>query len=213
MRHLSPPSEWIVTLRSGESVRVWADSVEGLSGPDDLRDYSFECLMDVAAKEQSQVEVTGRAPQNPKRVVVLVARFPRDAVASVVSAPSADEPDGVRVSTSIRDTKSQARYREDARVLGRIGDHLARAQYEDVEVRLPAALADAAVAAWDWDDTDPLLTEDLDQRIQRRRAGTLALIGLSITQSGRREADEVVVALSPGLVGDAITAADDPSVD
>jgi hypothetical protein len=107
------------------------------------------------------------------------------------------------------DSERQARYRVDARTLAAIGDHLANAQIAPVEVRFPRDLADAAVSAWEWDDEGEPDTEDLDQRTQRHHAGALALIGLSITERGRFEGDEVVVDLSPDLIGEAFIAWDE----
>ena len=81
-----PPSHWIVLLNDGSRVDVWADSVTGLSGDDDPRDYEFGCLMDVDPELQDQFMVTARTPSNPSRVEVQVARFPRAAVQDVYSA-------------------------------------------------------------------------------------------------------------------------------
>jgi len=78
-----PPSHWQVTLADGHVVDVWADSVEGLAGPDDRRDYHFGNLMDIAPAEQGGFEITGRTPAKPNRVLVTVARFPRMCVARV----------------------------------------------------------------------------------------------------------------------------------
>ena len=101
-------------------------------------------------------------------------------------------------------------YREDAGVLGEVGWALANSELPRVEVRLPRRLAEAAVAAWKRDDNDgPLDPETVEQRIQRHRAATLALIGLSIVNGGRWETDEVVVELSPDLIGVAVDASDD----
>jgi hypothetical protein len=94
-------------------------------------------------------------------------------------------------------------------VLAALGSHVAAKKLPDVEVRIPRALADTAVAAWERDDHGPLDPEDLEQRIQRHRASSLALIGLSIVNGGRSHDDEVIVGLHPGLIGDALTAADD----
>jgi hypothetical protein len=66
---------------------VWADSVEGLSGPEDERDYLFSALMDIARGDQGSFAVTGRTPANPARVIVTVARFPRSAVTKIDMAP------------------------------------------------------------------------------------------------------------------------------
>jgi hypothetical protein len=81
----APPGLWKVTLVDGSVVDVWADSVEGLAGPEDDRDYLFSNLLDVPLSEQAAFEVTSTAQANPEQVVVTVARFPRSAVAEVVS--------------------------------------------------------------------------------------------------------------------------------
>ena len=84
MEHAAgPPTHWKVVLNDGSTVDVWADSATGLSGPEDERDYLFECLMDIDPDVQSEFDVTARTPSNPKRVLVLVARFPRAAVLKV----------------------------------------------------------------------------------------------------------------------------------
>ena len=66
----------------------------------------------------------------------------------------------------------------------------------DVGVRMPKALTDTVVAAWERTKRalDP---EDLEQRIQRHKAASLALIGLSNVNSGRPDADVVMVWLHP----------------
>ncbi len=43
----------------------------------------------------------------------------------------------------------------------------------------------------------------------RHRAAALSLIGLSITESGRPDGDEVIVALDPVFIGNAVDSADD----
>ena len=87
MEHITgAPSRWIVVLQDGSEVIVWADSVTGLSGDDDVRDYGFHCLMDIDPDLQEGFEVTGRTPSNPRRVIVEVAQFPRAAVRDVSSA-------------------------------------------------------------------------------------------------------------------------------
>lgn len=80
-----PPSRWLVILADGGEVDVWADSVEGLSGPDDDRDYLFNCLMDIDPELQGEFEVVGRTPTNDRRVLVAVARFPRASVREITS--------------------------------------------------------------------------------------------------------------------------------
>lgn len=99
----------------------------------------------------------------------------------------------------------------DASVLAEIGSALLGIDLPRIEVRLPIALADLAVAAWQREDSedDPAVAESAEQRQVRHRAAALALIGLSINEHGRQEGDDVVVALSPDLIGDAFRAADE----
>jgi hypothetical protein len=74
-----------VALTDGSIVDVYAHSVTGLTGPEDVRDYFFESLMDIAPELQERFDVTGRTPSDPRRVIVTVARFPRAAVHEVRS--------------------------------------------------------------------------------------------------------------------------------
>jgi hypothetical protein len=83
---VSYPQHWLVTLADGSAVDVWADSAEGLSGPEDRRDYLFGNLMDIAPADQHAFDVTATTPANLDRVVVAVARFPRTSVLRVSSA-------------------------------------------------------------------------------------------------------------------------------
>ncbi len=94
-------------------------------------------------------------------------------------------------------------------MLGELGWLLIHSDIPDVEVRLPRSLAELAVAAWQRDSEGPVDPESHEQRAQRHQAGVLALIGLSIESGGRWEGDEVVVGLSPDLIGNAIDASDD----
>jgi hypothetical protein len=80
MQLIDPPARWVVTLNDGSEVEVWSHSVEGLSGPEDDRDYVFGVLMDIEPELQEEFEVTARTPANPRRVEVAVARFPRVSV-------------------------------------------------------------------------------------------------------------------------------------
>ena len=107
------------------------------------------------------------------------------------------------------DTKTQAQFRRDGSVLAALGAQVAAMTLPDVEVRMSRALADKAVAAWERDEEGSLDPEDLEQRVQRHRAASLALIGLSIVNRGKADGDEVLVGLQPGLIGDALKAADD----
>lgn len=87
------------------------------------------------------------------------------------------------------ETMWQRQYREDSVVLGEVGRVLAQAGLPSIEVRLPRRLAEAAVRAWQREGNEgPLHPETFEQRVQRHRAGTLGLIGLSIVNGGRWEA-------------------------
>jgi hypothetical protein len=109
----------------------------------------------------------------------------------------------------MEETERQRRYRKEALVLGEIGMVLARAELPEVTVRLPSALARAALEAWQDDDEGGPDPESDEQRVLRHRAATLSLIGLSVEQRGRTEGDDVLVELSPDLIGRALDAADD----
>jgi hypothetical protein len=80
------PAHWLVTLNDGAVVDVWASSVEGLSGPEDQRDYLFCNLMDIDPEDKEDFDVTGIFSADPNRMIVTVARFPRSSVARVVTA-------------------------------------------------------------------------------------------------------------------------------
>jgi hypothetical protein len=111
-------------------------------------------------------------------------------------------------------TSQYERYAADAAVLGQIGRAIFP-QPTRVKVRLPRALADLAVAAWARDEADEdhasASEETPEQATARRRAGTLALIGLSIEQAGGGPpaGEDVLVGLDAWNVGSALDAADD----
>jgi hypothetical protein len=110
------------------------------------------------------------------------------------------------------DSAWQRQYREDAQQLGELGAALIDAEIPRVEVRVPRALAEKALAAWQRDgDEGPAEPESFEQRIQRHRAGTLGLIGLAIENSGHWTDDYVVVELGADLIGAAVEASDDLS--
>lgn len=97
----------------------------------------------------------------------------------------------------------------EAAALAEVGAVLRAASLPPVEVRLPVELAQRAVAAWERDDTMPLVDpEPLADRRTRHLAGTLALIGLAIQERGEQDGDEVVVPLPVELAGVAMAAAD-----
>ena len=97
------------------------------------------------------------------------------------------------------------RYRLDAQALASIGRQV-RGSLPRVSVRLPAALADAAVSAWHRDEPDDEPSESDAQQL-RAEAGDLALIGLAITERGERSAGWVTVTLDVALAASAVMAA------
>ncbi|WP_318203798.1 hypothetical protein [Streptomyces sp. SCL15-4] len=102
-----------------------------------------------------------------------------------------------------------ARYREDAEVLAAIGACV-RAGAARIDVRLPRAVADAAVAAWRREETGALeeqREESREQYVLRDRAAELALIGAAIAERGRPDGGDVVVALDVESAGAAARAA------
>lgn len=101
-------------------------------------------------------------------------------------------------------------WREDGALLARIGEVLAD-QETWVEVRVPRALADAAVEAWQREADEPgaVDEETSEERLVRQRAAAFALIGESIEVGGREDGDDVIVRLHAWFVGDALNAADD----
>jgi len=109
----------------------------------------------------------------------------------------------------MEESRQQATYRQDAQVLGELGRVLARTELPAIEVRIPTQLSDQAAASWEREDAEEVEPETAEQRLQRHRAGILALIGLAIRERGRREGDEVVVELDPVILGFAVDAADD----
>lgn len=78
-----------------------------------------------------------------------------------------------------------------------------------VRVRLPGNLADLALAAWHRDDDSPSEPETTEQRVVRHQAGTLALIGLCVEQTGQPDNGEVVCELDSWYIGTALDAAED----
>jgi len=98
---------------------------------------------------------------------------------------------------------------KDIEVLHEIARQL-RDQDLRVEVRLPRALADQAVAAWPRDESGDadLDNEAPEQALVRSGAGTLGLIGLTLEQEGVQQGDQVVVRLEAWFIGDALESAD-----
>jgi hypothetical protein len=97
----------------------------------------------------------------------------------------------------------------DARVLAEIGAALS-SQSLSLPVRIPRAIADKAVSAWERDDSGAALPEETPaQVLARKRAAALALIGLAVKQGGTVNGDEVVVEVDAWNVGTALDAAED----
>jgi hypothetical protein len=102
-----------------------------------------------------------------------------------------------------RDTR-----RDEADLLAQIGRCLFEQDLR-ITVRLPAALATGAQAAWDRDDAGDFENETPADRTNRHQAGALALIGLAVAQRGAsKDGDEVEVALDAWQIGTALDAAD-----
>lgn len=98
-------------------------------------------------------------------------------------------------------------YTRDAEVLSQIGQALFP-QDTKLTVRLPRDLADLAVAAWLREQTGPAAPDTAERRLLRQRAAYLALIGLSVANTGRPDGDEVVCELDAWYIGGALEAAD-----
>lgn len=98
-----------------------------------------------------------------------------------------------------------ARFREDAKVLAAIGAYV-HAQVDRVPLRLPRALAQAAVDAWERDEEGDVGEETIAEYELRGQAGDLALLGLTIQEGGRWEGEEVVVDLHVSYAGAAFDA-------
>lgn len=103
------------------------------------------------------------------------------------------------------DQEQYVRYREDSKVLAAIGEHV-DTQVGRVTVRLPRAVAEAAVDAWERDELGGLAPESHEQYMLRDRAAELAFIGLAISQPGRWEGEEVVIDLDVAAAGAALRA-------
>lgn len=98
---------------------------------------------------------------------------------------------------------------QDAQLLAEVGRHLFD-QDTRVQVRLPRAMAAAAVARWEGDGDDRPLAPATDvQRAVRHQAGTLGLIGLCVQNSGVEDGNDIVVDMPSWYIGLALEAAGD----
>ncbi|MBQ0897774.1 hypothetical protein KBX37_32825 [Micromonospora sp. U56] len=73
-----PPGRWVIELHSGATIELAADGYSKTDG-----DLLFSILADATIAEQAEVRVLGRAPADPERVIVLVARIPECEVAGL----------------------------------------------------------------------------------------------------------------------------------
>lgn len=73
-----PPSQWLVTLRSGAVIELAADAYSEESGH-----ALFSVLADATPEEQDQVHVLASSPMGGPRVIVLVAKIPMTEVAGI----------------------------------------------------------------------------------------------------------------------------------
>ncbi|PWK71328.1 hypothetical protein BCL76_104434 [Streptomyces sp. CG 926] len=92
------------------------------------------------------------------------------------------------------DREQYVRYGNDVKVLAAIGEQVA-AQAGPVTVRLPKALAESAMAAWEREELSGRDPETHEEYTRRAGAAELAFIGLEISNHGRWEGEEVVVDL------------------
>jgi hypothetical protein len=77
-----PPSQWLVTLKDGSIIEVWADSYCEQQGR-----YLFESLVAASPDEQRQVRVTATGRDPAGKVLILIAQIPAAVVSSVVGGP------------------------------------------------------------------------------------------------------------------------------
>ena len=106
--------------------------------------------------------------------------------------------------------KNKRQWAAQADVLARIGEVVFH-QNVSVEIELPQDLASLAIQAWDADDAGDGIAdfETAAETTERHRAGSAALIGLSVSEEAKPTDTGVWVMLDPMLIGDAISAADD----
>ena len=109
----------------------------------------------------------------------------------------------------VTEQEPNTRYLDDSKVLAAIGEWIAP-RVQLVSVRLPLELAEAAVAAWNRDETGEIGEETPDQYALRDRAAELALIGLAVSERGRRDGEDMLVDLHATSVAAAIHAAQSP---
>jgi hypothetical protein len=109
---------------------------------------------------------------------------------------------------SMSTEKNYEDWAEDAGALYELAQRLLP-QSPKVQVRVPRDVADRAVAAWQRDEESGNLSRETNgQRSSRDDAGTLALIGQAIEETGVEEGADVVFRLDAWILGVALEAAD-----
>ncbi|MBR7831398.1 hypothetical protein KDK95_34155 [Actinospica sp. MGRD01-02] len=77
-----PPSQWLLTLKDGSTIEVWADSY-----CEEQDQFQFESLVEASHEEQRHVKVTATGRQPTSKVLILVARIPAVLVSSIEGGP------------------------------------------------------------------------------------------------------------------------------
>lgn len=77
-----PPSQWLVTLKDGFTIEVWADSYCEQQG-----EFRFESLVEASRDEQRYVRVTAASRRPGSKVLILIARIPAAIVSSITGGP------------------------------------------------------------------------------------------------------------------------------
>ncbi|MEU6867777.1 hypothetical protein ABZ924_31860 [Streptomyces sp. NPDC046876] len=106
----------------------------------------------------------------------------------------------------MEDREQYVRYQQDRTVLAAVGAHLAP-RISRISVRLPRAVAESAVAAWDREELGRVGEESREEYELRDDAAELAFIGLAITSRGVWDGEEVVVDLDVAQIAAALRAA------
>ncbi|MGW6704780.1 hypothetical protein ACWGDE_07795 [Streptomyces sp. NPDC054956] len=106
----------------------------------------------------------------------------------------------------MEDREQYVRYQQDRTVLATIGAHL-DPQIGQISVRLPRAVAESAVAAWDREELGGIGEESREEYELRDDAAELAFIGLAISSHGVWAGEEVVVDLDVVQIAAALRAA------
>jgi len=73
-------TRWLVTLRSGAVIELWADGYHEVDGQ-----HVFGVLADVPVEDQQGLRISGSAPTDPRRVIVTLSSIPSAEVDKVRS--------------------------------------------------------------------------------------------------------------------------------